>query len=119
MDEADPNPIRKKPPPGWLAPRAMTEDVRRRRHTDVSQNPMYHHWGLFAAEGDFECKTAPRRMPEWVLPAEETYALFQAGHGTAPDLVYARGVPNSPSPDPTSFDKKQCTLVNPRRDRLI
>ena len=37
--------------------------------------------------------------------------LFDAGHGTTPDLVYARGVPNTPSPDPTSFDKKQCTLI--------
>ncbi len=37
--------------------------------------------------------------------------LFAAGHGTAPDLIYARGVPDSPSPDPTSFDRKQCTLI--------
>ncbi len=37
--------------------------------------------------------------------------LFEAGHGTALDLVYARGVPDTPSPDPTAFDKKQCTLI--------
>ena len=37
--------------------------------------------------------------------------LFDAGHGTAPDLIYARGVPNTPSPDPNSFDRKQCTLI--------
>jgi hypothetical protein len=37
--------------------------------------------------------------------------LFDAGHGTSPDLIYARGVPNTPSPDPTSFDQKQCTLI--------
>ena len=37
--------------------------------------------------------------------------MFKAGHGTAPDLIYAREVPNTPSPDPTSFDKKQCTLI--------
>ena len=37
--------------------------------------------------------------------------LFAAGHGTAPDLIYARGVPDSPSPDPTTFDRKQCTLI--------
>jgi hypothetical protein len=36
--------------------------------------------------------------------------LFQAGHGTTPHLIYARGVPNSPSPYSTSFDRKQCTL---------
>ena len=37
--------------------------------------------------------------------------LFEAGHGTSPDLIYARGVPDSPSPDLTSFDRKQCTLI--------
>jgi hypothetical protein len=37
--------------------------------------------------------------------------LFEAGHGTAPILTYARGVPDTPSPDPTSFNKKQCTLI--------
>jgi hypothetical protein len=36
---------------------------------------------------------------------------FKAGHGRAPDLIYARGVPNTPSPDPASIDKKKCTLV--------
>jgi hypothetical protein len=37
--------------------------------------------------------------------------LFEAGHGTTPDLIYARRVPNTPSPDPTCFNKKQCTLI--------
>jgi hypothetical protein len=37
--------------------------------------------------------------------------LFEAGHGTAPNRFYARGVPVTPSPDPTSFDKKKCTLL--------
>jgi hypothetical protein len=37
--------------------------------------------------------------------------LFEARHDTQPDLTYARGVPDAFSPDPTSFDKKQCTLV--------
>ena len=37
--------------------------------------------------------------------------LFEAGHGTAPDLIYEREVPDTPSPDPTSFKKKQCTLI--------
>ncbi len=37
--------------------------------------------------------------------------LFEAGHGTAPDLIYAIGVPDTRSPDPTSFDKKKCTLI--------
>ncbi len=29
----------------------------------------------------------------------------------APDLLYARGVPNSPTPDPSSFDKSTCSLL--------
>ena len=37
--------------------------------------------------------------------------LFEAGHGTAPDLVYARGVPDTPSPNPPAFDKKMCSLI--------
>ena len=54
---------------------------------------------------------APRHLPDWILPHETTQTLFEAGHGTAPDRIYARGVPNSPSLDPTSFDRKQCTLI--------
>jgi hypothetical protein len=30
-------------------------------------------------------------------------------HGS--DLIYARGVPDSPSPDPTSFNNKLCTII--------
>jgi hypothetical protein len=37
--------------------------------------------------------------------------FFEAGHGTAPDLIYARGVLDSPSHDPTSFGMKQRTLI--------
>jgi len=37
--------------------------------------------------------------------------MFEAGHGTAPDLIYARGVPDAPSRDPTSFKRRQCTLI--------
>jgi hypothetical protein len=37
--------------------------------------------------------------------------LFQAGHGTALDFIYARGVPNSTSIYPTLFDKTHCTLI--------
>jgi len=37
--------------------------------------------------------------------------MFEARHGTAPDLIYARGVQDTPSSDPTSFDRKQFTLI--------
>jgi hypothetical protein len=84
----------------WLAPLPITEDIRRRCHTDVSQDPKYNYWGLSATESDAECTTSPRRVHDWVLPHGETQALFQAGHGTAPDLIYAREVPDSPPPRP-------------------
>jgi len=45
------------------------------------------------------------------LPRGETQMMFEARHGAAPDLIYARGVPDTPTPDTTSFDKKQCTLI--------
>jgi hypothetical protein len=90
----------------WLAPLPTTEEIRRRRHIDVSQDPRYNHWGLSAVAGDAESTAAPNRIPDWVLPYEETLRLFEAGHGTTPDLIYARGVPNTSSPDPTTFDKR-------------
>jgi len=38
-------------------------------------------------------------------------ALFREEHGTAPDLIYARGVPDTLAPDPTTFDRKQCIII--------
>jgi hypothetical protein len=40
------------------------------------------------------------------LPSEETQVLFEGGHGTSPDFRYARGVPDTPDPGLTNFDKK-------------
>ena len=37
--------------------------------------------------------------------------LFEVGHGTTLDRICARGVPYTPFPDLTSFDKKKCTLA--------
>jgi hypothetical protein len=28
-----------------------------------------------------------------------------------PDLVYAKGVPDTPSPDPSTFDRMKCNLI--------
>jgi len=46
-----------------LVPLPTTEDIRRRRHTEVSQDSRYNHQGLSATEGDAEYTTAPRRIP--------------------------------------------------------
>jgi len=45
-------------------------------------------------------------------PTSETQeTLFLGGYGTAPDRIYARGVSNTPSPDPNTFDRKKCSLI--------
>jgi hypothetical protein len=71
---------------------------------DVSQDPRY-------TDGDQECTSAPSRIPAWILPLQVQDSLFAAGHGTAPDLIYARGVPDSPAPDTTTFNRKKCNLI--------
>jgi hypothetical protein len=75
---------------------------------DVSQDPRYD---ILTTNSDAECVEAPARLPEWILPLETQEALFRAGHGTAPDLIYVRGVPDTPSPDPHIFDRKKCNLI--------
>jgi hypothetical protein len=47
----------------------------------------------------------------WALPTEETRAPFEAGHDSAPDFIYARGVPATPNLDQTSINTKRCTLI--------
>jgi hypothetical protein len=74
-------------------------------------DPIYNQWGLSAATGDAECTAAPSRILVSVLPRAKTQMMFEAGHGTAPDLIYARRVLNTPSPDPTSFNIMQCTII--------
>ncbi len=88
--------------------------IRTRRSTDVSQDPRYTHISPNATDCDAECAFAPTRIPSWVLPSDETKALFEASHGTAPDLICARGrrgILDAPHPDQTNTDKKLCTLI--------
>jgi hypothetical protein len=96
----------------------LLADTRNKRHTDVSQDPRYIHQSLTGTDYDAECTTAPYRITPWVLPTEETHALFQGGHGTTPDLIYAKGVPDNPDPGITSFDKKLCTSFSLRMGSL-
>jgi hypothetical protein len=91
-----------------LEPLSPEVETRHRRHTDVSQDPRYDQ---ATTVGDSECTEAPNRIPDWILPHETQEALLREGHGTAPDLIYARGVPDSPSPGPSTFDRKQCILI--------
>ena len=68
-------------------------------------------WQERAAEWDEECTTAPRYIPEWVISAEKLAPLRRRKLGIVPDLIYARGLPNVPNPDPKTFDKSKCSLL--------
>ena len=95
----------------WLDPMPRNDVTRIRSHTDVSRDPRYTLQGPDAVECNAECTSAPIRIPPWVLPAEEIQALVEEGHGIAPDLIYAKEVPDTPDPGQINFDKKSCTLV--------
>jgi hypothetical protein len=110
-EDTGPSPTTENIPHDWFTPLPTTEEIRRSRHTDVSLDLRYNHSGLSAAAGDVECTATPNRIPYWVLLHAETLMLFESGHGTTPDFIYARGVPGTPSPDPTSFNTKQCILI--------
>ena len=51
-------------PHDWLAPLPTSEETHHRRHEDVSQEPIYNHWGLSVADGEAECTAAPHRLPD-------------------------------------------------------
>ena len=108
--QEDPHPVTgpDQTPPDWLAPIPPEVKTRRRRHTDVSQDPRYD---IPTPTGDSECIEDPARIPEWILPTETQEVLYRTGHGTAPDLIYARGVPHISSPDPSTFDRTKCNLI--------
>ena len=61
--------------------------------------------------GDLECTEVPTRIPDSILALETQETLFRAGLGTARDLIYARGVPDTPSPDPSTLESKKCNLI--------
>ena len=103
-ENTDPSPTRETIPQDWFAPLPTMEEIHRRTHNDVSLDPRYNHWGLSAAAGDDECTAAPSRIPDSVLLREETQMLFESRHGPSLDLIYARGVLDTPSPDPISFN---------------
>jgi len=92
----------------WLEPLLPEVETRHRRHDDVSQDPRYDQ---ATTAGDSECTEAPTRILDWILSLETQEALFREEHGTAPDLVYVRGVPDTPAPDQNTFDRKQCIMI--------
>ncbi len=46
-----------------------------------------------------------------MLPPERIDIFRRQGLGVTPDLIYARGVPNVPNPNPSSFNKATCSLL--------
>jgi hypothetical protein len=58
------------------------------------------------------CGTQLQPDTPWVLPTKEIHDIFEAGHGTAPGLIYARGVPDTPHPGKSTINRKlRCTLI--------
>ena len=68
------------------------------RHVDVSKDVKDLLRQQEAATNDGECTSAPNYIPDWVLPADELQKLIDEGKGAAPDLIYARGISDFPSP---------------------
>jgi hypothetical protein len=93
----------------WLAPITPSEPLGRRRRSNISQNPRYKT--KTSTQGDEECIAAPDHILDWIFRKEAQDALYKAGHGTAPDLIYAIGISDTPIPDPCAFDRKRCNLV--------
>ena len=90
----------------WQDSLPITEATRIRRHTDVSQDRRYVVQSSSTSYYDAEYTAAPTRIPPWALLVEETQAFFEGGHGTSPDLIYAREVPDTPDSGKTNFDKR-------------
>ncbi len=63
-------------PQDWLDPIPSTADTRRRRHTDVSQDPRYIHQDHSASDYDAECTTTPKQLIPWVLSQESSIAII-------------------------------------------
>ena len=55
---------------------------------------------------------APNRLGRFVHKASaNSWALLSEGAGLAPDIVYARGVPNLTPPPLHSYTPRQCSLL--------
>jgi len=81
-----------------------------RRHTNLSRETIYDYETQWAVEDDAECMATPTRIRDLILPNEIPNSLFIKGHGTAPDLICAKGVPDIPSLDPSTFNRKKCNI---------
>ena len=94
----------------WLAPISPTEEALRcRRHKDVSQDPRYNT--KTTTTGDKKCIAAPAHILVRILPRETQDSIFKAGHGTAPDHIYARKISSTPEPGPCAIDRKKSNLI--------
>jgi hypothetical protein len=84
-------------------------------YTDVTIDPktllQHIHKKYETTPSDIEATSAPSHIPPWILSTDKTNRLRLQGRGVTPDLIYARGVPNVPNPDPSSFDKASCSLL--------
>ena len=58
-----------------------------------------------------ECVEAPNFLPPWVMPEARQRELLAQGHGIAPDIVYARGVPCMESPPSGTYTPHHRALL--------
>jgi len=96
---------------GWIPYQPLRPLASEDTPMSLKTQSRYILQGASASNNDAECTTAPSRIPPWALLTEETQALFEGGHGTSPDLIYARRVPDTPAPGKTNFKNKACTLI--------
>jgi len=57
-------------------------------------------------DGDVKCEGATISIPYLILPIEVHEFLINKDHGAASDLIYDRLLPETPSPDPTTFNAR-------------
>ena len=105
-------------PRDWIQSLSQEEKTGRKRHIDVSHDMRFTDMGLSAAVGDAERTEALTRIPPWVLAPDETKKLFEDGHGTAPNLMYAKGMPITHHPNLTNVNKTG-VHTHPRRSQII
>ena len=115
LSTPDSPPVLQPEPRDWLDLELDTATTptpqRHPRHVDVSADIRDLLHQREANDHDQECTSAPNYIPEWVLPSAELQALIDEGKGAAPDLIYARGIPDFPNPPPTNVCRSECALL--------
>ncbi len=113
----------------WVEPLPPKKTLLRRRHTDVSQDPRYtrvkpgprqwrqeeyRHELQHEHDREYGVYCGSFSHPRLDSPARDPRLPIQQGprnHPRPRDLIYATGVPDTPNPIPSTFDRKKCNLI--------